>query len=208
MRYEPLFRIGTLIVLANMASGCDRLEVVEPSPVADGAPTDEELRNIDYMSAATLGPNGRKLYGRYEEARTCADFELAMRWNRPPNIEGGPFHRKIVYLTSGIPADLPKNSEVFITAKINRGETLPTGSAGWSLRMEDGTLVQAIETANFWEKEEQASQEGGAVAIVKPEKPGRTLCAHGVYEGLVGRTADHDQRIPLVSILFAMDREQ
>jgi hypothetical protein len=110
---------------------------------------------------------------------------------------------------SNIPADLPKDSEVFITATIEKGETLPSGAAGWSLRMRDGSVVQAIETANFWEKEEQAAQEGGgAVAIVKPEKPGRALCGQGVYEGLVGRTSDPDTKVPLVSMLFAMDRDR
>jgi hypothetical protein len=190
-------------------SGCGQIGLGSQAPVADGAPSAQELQQIGYMSASDSGPKGRKLYAHYEEAKTCGDFELATRWNRPPNIEGGPFHQKMVYLSSGLPADLPKNTEVFIKATIDKGETLPSGSAGWMLKMQDGTVVQAIETANFWEKEEQAAQEGGGkVAIVRPEKPGRVLCAQGVYEGLAGKSSDAQQKVPLVSLMFAMDRDR
>jgi hypothetical protein len=208
MRHAIKLNVCAIVLLASALCACDQIGLGKKAPEPDGAPTEQELQKIGYMSAANSGANGRKLYSHYEEAKTCGDFELAMRWNRPPNIEGGPFHKKMVYLTTAIPADLPKDSEIFFTARIERGQTLPSGSAGWSLRMQDGSPLQAIETANFWEKQEQASQEGGAVAIVKPEKPGRVLCAQGVYEGVAGKAADQDGKIPLVSVLFAMDRDK
>jgi hypothetical protein len=211
MRHNLSLPVGAIILLAGMTCACDRIGLGSKAPVPDGAPDQTELEKISYMSSANSGVKGRKLYSHYEEAKTCGDFELALRWNRPPNVEGGPFRKKMIYLTTGIPADLPKDSEVFITATIEKGETMPSGSAGWSLKMPDGSLVQAIETSNFWEKEEQAAQSaqpGGTVAIVKPEKPGRALCVQGVYEGAAGKAADQDKKIPLVSVMFAMDRDK
>jgi hypothetical protein len=211
MRHNLSLNVTVIILVAGMTGACDKIGLGNKAPVPDGAPDQQQLAAISYMSSANSGAKGRKLYSHYEEAKTCGDFELALRWNRPPNVEGGPFQKKMVYLTTGIPADLPKDSEVFITATIERGETMPSGSAGWSLKMQDGSRVQAIETSNFWEKEEQAAQSaqpGGTVAIVKPEKPGRTLCAQGVYEGRAGKAADQEQKIPLVSVMFAMDRDR
>jgi hypothetical protein len=61
---------------------------------------------------------------------------------------------------------------------------------------------------NFLEKEEQAAQDGKRVALEKPNKPGRAFCGQGVYQGVAGKDPDHPEKpIPLVSILFAMDRE-
>jgi hypothetical protein len=123
-------------------------------------------------------------------------------------VEGGPFRKKMIYLTSSFPADLPKDSEVFIAATIEKGETLSSGSAGWYLKMPDGTRVQALEMANFWEKQEQDSQEGKTVALHEPNKPGRALCAQAVYEGLSGKDPSEDKKIPLISVLYAMDRRK
>jgi hypothetical protein len=168
----------------------------------------QELQKISYMSSSDSPAKSRKLFSHYEEARTCGDFELAMRWNRPPNVAGGVFNRKIVYLTSGVPNNLAKDSEVFIIGTIEQGKSLGSGTQGWLLRMRDGTVVQAIEMQNFLEKEEQAAQDGKPVALEKPNKPGRAFCGQGVYQGMMGKDPDHaDKPIPLVSILFAMDRD-
>jgi hypothetical protein len=201
-------KISVVIALAALIAGCDQLGLGSKAAEPDGAPAEQELQRISYMSSANSGPNGRRLYSHFEEAKTCGDFELAMRWNRPPGSEGGPFHKKMVYLSANIPADLPKESEVFVVAKIERGQTLPSGSAGWSLRMNDGTVLQAVESAQYWEKEEQDSQQGKIVALVDPNKPGRAFCAHAVYQGLLGKDPDQDKKIPLISVLFAMDRRK
>jgi hypothetical protein len=208
MRLADSWRVALVFLLANIAGGCDKLGIGHQEPVASGEPTEQQLRKIGYMSSTDSGPKGRKLYSRLEEAKTCADLELAMRWNRPPNVEGGPFHRKLVYLTESIPPDLPKQTEVFIRARIDRGATLPSGSAGWLLRMRDGATVQAVESADFWEKQEQESQQGKVVALVRPNKPGRALCGHGVYQGLAARDPAADRNIPLVAMIFSMDRDK
>ncbi len=200
-------RIALGLVLLAVLSGCDQFHSASSDSGPDGAPTEQELRKIGYMSSTDSGPNARKMYSRFEEAKTCADFELAMRWNRPPNVEGGPFHQKVVYLTSTVPADVPKGAEVFIVATIEKWETLPSGAAGWYLRMADGTLVQAIESAGFWEKQEEASQDGKVVALVSPNVPGRKFCGQGAYQGLGGKHPDQEQKLPLVSIFYAMDRK-
>jgi len=179
-------------------------KVAEP----DGAPSEQELQKISYMSSAAVKDQGRKRYSHYEEAKTCGDFELAMRWNRPPNVAGGVFQQKILYLTSTVPGDLPKDSEVFVTGTIERGDTLSAGALAWHLRMRDGTVVQAVEMQNYVQKEEQAPQDGKAVALQKPNKPGRAFCGHGVYQGVLGRDPlDSQKQIPLISMLFAMDRD-
>jgi hypothetical protein len=209
MRLTLSLRMAALILLAGMATGCDKLGIGNKIAEPAETPTEQELAKISYMTSANTGVNGRKLYIHPEEAKTCGDFELAMRWNRPPNVEGGTFRKKMVYLTAGMPADLPKSSEVFIRAKIEKGMTMPSGAAGWSLRMKDGTVVQAIESANFWEKEEQAAQDSGNKgAVVSPTVPGRAFCAHGIYEGITGKASEQDTKIPLFSLLFAMDRDK
>jgi hypothetical protein len=201
-------RIAPALVLASLACGCDQLGLGDKAPASDGAPPVQELQKISYMSSSDSPAKSRKLYSHYEEARTCGDFELALRWNRPPNVAGGVFNKKIVYLTSGVPNELAKDSEVFIIGTIEQGKSLGSGTQGWLLRMRDGTVVQAIEMQNFLEKEEQAAQDGKRVALEKPNKPGRAFCGQGVYQGVAGKDPDHPEKpIPLVSILFAMDRE-
>ena len=211
MRNTRLFAVSTPLMATVMMSGCDQLDLGHQTPVSDGAPSEQELQSISYMSTSNTGPKGRKLFDHLEQARSCGDFELAMRWNRPPNVEGGVFHKKMIYLTSTFPTDLPKESEIVLSGNIDRGEALPSGAARWYVRMPDGTRVQAIETTNFWQQEQQAAQEahkGDPVAIVNPEKSGRALCAHGVYQGLQGKDSGSDRKLPLVSVLFAMDRNQ
>ena len=129
-----------------------------------------------------------------------------MRWNRPPDVKGGPFNEKMIYLASGIPAELPKQSEVFFLGTIERGQSLPSTGWGWSLKMADGSELQAIEAAEYWQKQEQSQQEGGAPAIVKPYARGRKLCGYGVYQGAIGRALNGGGNVPLVSVLFAIDR--
>jgi hypothetical protein len=76
--------------------------------------------------------------------------------------------------------------------------------------MKDHSLLQAIETTGLWQKQEQAQQDapkGAVTAIVNPDAPGREFCAHGVYQGMKGKAPGGEgKNIPLVSILFAMDR--
>jgi hypothetical protein len=208
MRCQQSIRISALLILAAATAGCDQLGLGgKQAAVPDGAPEEQALQKIAYMSSANSGVNGRKVYTRLEEAKTCADLELAMRWNRPPGVESGPFHQKMVYLSGDVPADLPAKSEIFLRAIIEDGQTLPSGAARWFLRMKDGTRVQAIEDAGFYEKQEQASQPGQA-ALVEPNKPKRTFCGNGVYQGVVGKDPDQDKKIPLVAVLFAMDRKK
>jgi hypothetical protein len=197
-------QIGTAVLLGLVTAGCDRLGIGTEGPVADEAPSEQELAKIGYMSSADS--NGRKLFTRFEEAKTCGDFELAMRWNRPPGVAGGPFQQKMVYLKATLPPDLPKNTEVFIRATIQEGETLPSGSARWYLRMQDGSLVEAVEDAGFMAKQEQAAQESKQAALVEPNKPQRDFCGHGIYQGVAGKDPTQDEKIPLVSVLYAMDR--
>ena len=154
------------------------------------------------------GPDGRPIFDRLGQARSCRDLALAMRWNRPPGVKGGPFNEEMIHLGSGIPANLPKPSEVFIVGRIEHGQSLSSGGWGWSLRMNDGSEVQAIEPAEYWQKQEQAQQEGGAAAIVKPYAPGRKLCGNGIYQGEAGRALNGTAMVPLVSVLFSIDRRQ
>jgi len=206
MRHKPSLSLGALLLLSSLSSGCDRLG--QSGPVADGAPSEQELQRISYMAAADSGPNGRKLYTHFEQAKTCGDFELAMRWNRPPNVESGPFHKKMIYLTASVPADLPRDSEVFITGTIEQGETLPSGAARWYVKMRDGARVQAIETADYYEKEQESQEDGKATALVEPNRPRRIFCGNGVYEGLRGKDLEGDKKLPLISMLFTMDRKK
>lgn len=208
MKHRLSLEVSAVILLAGITAGCDKLGFGSKPAGPDGAPSEQELQKISYMSATESGVKGRRVYGHLEEAKTCGDLELALRWNRPPNVEGGAFFKKMTYLTATVPADLPKDSEVFIRAKIETGDTLSAGGMTWSLRMPDGTRVQAIEMGSFLEKQEQAAQEGKFVAIVKPNKPGRAFCAQGVYQGVAGKHPDEEKKIPLVSVLFAMDRDK
>lgn len=204
--------LGALLLVSSILVGCDKLGEKlglgsSAQPASTQRPRLQELKRIRYLSQA-VGPDGRKIFDHLEQAKSCRDLELAMRWNRPPDVPGGPFNMKMIYLSAGIPGDLPKQSEVFISGTIERGESLPSGAWGWSLKMSDGSEVQAIEPAEYWEKQEQTQQEGGAAAIVKPNAPRRKLCAYGIYQGLIGKSLQGDRNVPLVSVLFAMDRRR
>ena len=129
-----------------------------------------------------------------------------MRWNRPPDVPGGPFNEKMIYLSSGIPASLPKPSEVFIVGVIEHGQLLPSGAWGWSLKMADGSEAQAIEAAEYWQKQEQEQQEGGSANSSKPYARGRKLCAQGIFQGVTGRSLNGTAPVPLVSVVFSLDR--
>jgi hypothetical protein len=208
MKPHPSFRIGVVLLLAGVTVGCDKLGMGEPPPADDGAPDEAQLHKIRYMSSDNTGPKGRKLYTHLDEAKTCKDLELAMRWNRPPNLEGGPFHKKLTYLTEEFPADLPKNTEVFVMARIDRGQMLAAGGAGWLLHMKNGSVIQAVESTTFWEKQEQDAQQSKVAAIIKPTNPGRAFCGHGVYQGPIAKDSEGNQNIPLISMLYSMDRDK
>jgi hypothetical protein len=204
--------LGLLLLMSVALAGCEKLGLGSgQQPVSTQRPTPEELERIGYMSQA-VGPDGRKVFDHLERAKSCRDLELAMRWNRPPDIRGGPFNEKMIYLSTKIPADLPKQSEVFVTGTIERGESLPSGAWGWSLKMSDGSEVQAIEPAEYWQKQEQQqdpqTQKEGSAAIVKPNQPGRKLCGNGIYQGMIGKSLKGDQSAPLVEVLFAIDRRR
>ena len=191
------------LAASAFCGGCDQLGLGHDEPVADGAPAEQDLQKIHYMS--TSEAKGRRIYDHLEQAKTCSELELAMRWNRPPNVAGGAFHQKMTFLGAEVPADLPKNTEVFFTAKIEKFEPLPDGSAGWRLHMPGGASLQAVEMANFWQKEEQAEDTKPA-ALVRPNQPGRMLCGQGVYQGRTGQDPGHDGPVPVISVLYAMDR--
>jgi len=199
-------RVAVLALLASLIIGCDKLKANSESQQSASRPSPQELHKISYMSQATVGPNGQTIFDHLEQAKSCRDLELAMRWNRPPDVASGPFNAKMVYLSSSVPADLPKQSEVFISGKIKRGQSLSSGSSGWSLKMKDGSEVQVIEPSDYWEKQEQTQQEGGSASIVKPYTPGRTFCGRGIYQGPIGKSLDDGQSVPLVEMLFGMDR--
>jgi hypothetical protein len=207
MRPSLPLSFGAPLLAVTLLSGCDRLGLRSGPQVSAQRPSPQELQGIQYMSQAA-GPDGGKVFDHLDQARSCRDLELAMRWNRPPDIEGGPFDQKLIYLSTQVPADLPKHSEVFVAGTIERGESLPSGAWGWSLEMRDGSEVQAIEPAEYWQKQEQAQQDGSAVAIEKPNAPGRKLCAHGIYQGLIGKSPQRDGNVPLVTVLFALDRRK
>ncbi len=195
-------------LLASVLVGCSKLHLGgNPPPQSTQLPSPRQLKKISYMSQSS-GPDGRRVFDRLGQARSCRDLELAMRWNRPPDVKSGPFEQRMVYLSASIPADLPKQSEVFFSGVIERGESLPSGGSGWSLKMKDGSELQAIEPVEYRQKQEQLQQEGGAAAFVKPYVIGRTLCAYGIYQGAIGRSLDQQRPVPLVSVLFAIDRRR
>jgi hypothetical protein len=209
MRYNPALRIGAIILMASLAGGCDKLGMGKRPLEPAETPSEAALHKIGYMTTADTGPQGRKQYDHLEQAKSCADLELAMRWNRPPNVAGGPFSKKMVYLTDSIPSDLPKDSEVFIVASIEKGDPLVAGGEAWILKMKDGTWVQAAEMANFIEKQEQETQGSKLVTLDKPNKPGRAFCGRAAYQGLNGKDPSQaEKKIPLFSMLYAVDREK
>jgi hypothetical protein len=198
-----------MLLLASLAVGCDQLGIGHEPTEPARTPSEAALQKISYMTAANTGPQGRKLYNHLEQAKSCGDLELAMRWNRPPNVAGGPFSKNLVYLTDTIPADLSKDAEVFIVATIEKGDPLVAGGEAWILAMKDGTRAQAAEMANFMEKQDQDTQGGKVVALEKPNKPGRAFCGQAVYQGLNGKDpAQSERKIALFSMLYAMDRDK
>jgi hypothetical protein len=213
MRHRIDKPVLVILLLASAIAGCDRLGFNQQAVIPD-VPSDQELQRIRYLSVSQQGGPTKegsrtsKQYVHLEQAKTCGDLELAMRWNRPPNVEAGAFHKKMVYLSSVAPADLPKNSEVFIRGKIEKGDMLPSGGAGWYVRIRDGTIVQAIETADYFEQEEQASPDGKGGALVAPNRPRRAFCGNGVYQGMLGKDPDQGKPVPLFAMLFVMDRDK
>jgi hypothetical protein len=201
-----IFRfVLTTLLPAALLAGCNRLGIGGRPAESKQLPTPKQLEAIAYMSQAT-DPNGRKFYDHLEQAKSCHDLEIAMRWNRPPDLKAGPFDQKMTYLSAGVPASLPKNSEVFVTGVIEAGRSLPSGGSIWSLKLKDGVEIQAIESAEYAEKQEEAQQGGGHATMLHPYTPRRLLCAYGVYQGNIGLALDQHGHVPLISVLFAMDR--
>jgi hypothetical protein len=196
-----------LLMLAGLLAACSRLGLGGKPQRPAQLPSPRQLKQIAYMSQ-TAGPDKRRIFDHFEQAKSCHDFEIAMRWNRPPNVRGGPFDQKLVYITARVPADLPKNSEVFVSGVIEAGRALSSGGSVWALKLKDGGQVQAVETAGYAAKQEEAQQNGGGATMIHPYTRGRALCAYGVYQGITGLALDQHGRVPLVSVLFAMDRRR
>lgn len=198
---------GIGLVLATFLAGCGKLHLGGGPQHSNQLPTPKQLKSIRYMSQSQpAGPGGRRVFDHLEQAKSCHDLEIAMRWNRPPDIKSGPFNDKMAYISSGVPADLPKNSEVFVSGVVKAGRSLSTGGSIWSLKLKDGSELQAIETPQYYDKEAEAQQSGGHATMIHPYTPGRTLCAYGVYQGNIGLAMDNHGHVPLVSLFFAMDR--
>jgi hypothetical protein len=207
MLCRPARLAPTLLLLCGLLPGCSKLGLGgQPHPSKE-LPTQRQLKAIGYMSRAP-GPDGRRIFDRLGQAKSCHDFEIAMRWNRPPDVRGGPFNQKMVYLTSSVPADLPKDSEVFLAGIIEQGQALSSGGSVWALRLKDGSEVQAVETANYAEKQEEDQQNGGSATMLHPYTRGRVLCAYGVYQGTIGISLNRKRHVGLISVLFAMDRRR
>src|SRR5579862_2614347 len=75
-------RVGLCFLMTSLMLGCGKFGTGSEAAIADGAPDEEQLQKINYMSSSDSGVKGRKVYDHLQEARTCSDFELAMRWNR------------------------------------------------------------------------------------------------------------------------------
>lgn len=198
---------ASLLLLATLLAGCAKLGLSGKAPHSAERPTPRQLKAIRYMSQAA-GPDGRRLFNRLAQARSCHDFEIAMRWNRPPDVKGGPFNQKMVYLASGVPAGLSKDSEVVFSGVVERGQALSSGGSVWAVRLKDGSELQAVETASYAEKQEEAQQNGGSATMIHHYTPGRVLCAYGVYQGTIGLSLNQKRQVPLVSVLLAMDRRR
>ena len=205
-----------VLLVAVLLAGCgkagvwlDKLGLSNQPQHSTELPSPRELKRIHYMSQAK-GPDGRQVFDHLEQAKSCHDLEIAMRWNRPPDVKSGPFNDKMVYLSAQTLAKLPKNSEVFLSGVIRAGRSLPAGGNIWSLKLKDDSEIQAIETTEYADKQAGAQQAGGVATIVHPYTPGRMLCGNGVYQGNIGIALDphQQQHVPLVSILFAMDRRR
>jgi hypothetical protein len=210
MNRYPISKLGTVLLLASACVGCDQLlgEGGDKTPQQPEVPSAHELDKIGYLPAEN-GPNGRKVYDKFAKAKSCGDFETAMRWNRPPNIAGGHFGKKMAYLDADGPAKLPDNSEVFLIGTIVRGAPLVGGGQSWYLRMKDGTVVQAVEMADYLEKQEQDTLGDRLGALNQPDKAGRVVCGHGIYKGVQGKGPDEaDKKVPLFSMLYTLDRDR
>lgn len=203
-----IVRFGaTAFLLTTLLAGCNKLGLGGQPQQSKQLPTTKQLKAIGYMSMSqAAGPNGRKFYDHLEQAKSCHDLEIAMRWNRPPDVRGGPFNQKMTYVSSAVPASQPRNSEVFVTGVIEAGRALPGGGSIWSLKLKDGSEIQAVESAEYADKQEEAQQGGGHATMIHPFTPKRLLCAYGVYQGNIGLALDGHGHVPLVSILLAMDR--
>jgi hypothetical protein len=209
MSNHLIWRLGAILLLTGLSTGCDQLGMgKETTPQQPEVPAASELQKIGYLPSEA-GPNGRKLYNQFAKAKSCGDFELAMRWNRPPNIAGGPFGKKMAYLGAASPANLPDDSEVFLRATIVKGAELVGGGQSWYLRMQDGTVVQAVEITDYLQKQEEDTQGDRLGALNQPNKPGRVFCGHGIYKGIQGKGPDEaDKKVPLFSMLYALDRDK
>ncbi len=214
MRSLIVKSVGAALALAVLLPGCNKLSLDKlglggrPTQSKE-LPTARQLKTIAYMSQAKGGANGRLIYDHLEQAKSCHDFEIAMRWNRPPDIKAGPFDEKMTYVSSSVSASLSKNSEVFVTGRIRAGQSMSSGGSVWSLALPDGSEIQAIETPEYTEKQEEAQQQPGAPATMfHPYTAGRLLCVYGVYQGDIGMALGKPQHVPLVSVLFAMDRSR
>jgi len=193
----------TALLLAASLAGCNKLGL-GGQQASKQLPTPRQLKAIAYMSQVP-GPDGRKIYDHLEQAKSCHDLEIAMRWNRPPDVKSGPFNGKMIYVSASLPADLTRNSEMFVTGVIKAGQSLSAGGAVWALKLKDGSEIQAVESQQYTDQQAEAQQAGGHATMLHPYTPGRLLCAYGVYQGKIG-TVDQQQHVPMVSILFAMDR--
>ncbi len=204
-------RSAALITLAGSLAalaGCDKLGLSGPTATASHArPSAQQLQSIAYLPQAPAPGTTQHVFEHVDRARTCGDLELAMRWNRPPDIPTGPFHKKLVYVSDGVPEGLPKDSEVFFAGRIEKGESLPSGDSGWIVRLADGSALQAVEAAETWQRQEQEEDSHTSAALVKPYIAGRKLCGHGVYQRLI-QVPGQARPMPLVSMLFVMDRSR
>lgn len=204
--HHSLHRCAAIaLLLATLLAGCSKLGLGGQPQHSTELPSPQQLKAIRYMSQAP-GADGRKVFNHLEQAKSCRDLEVAMRWDRPPDVRGGPFNDKMVYISGGVPANLPKDSEVFVSAVIQQGQPLPSGGSVWALKLGDGSELQAVESAQYSDKQDEAQQGGGKATMVHPYTHGRMLCAYGVYQGNIGLAVGGHGHVPLVSILFAMDR--
>jgi hypothetical protein len=209
MKNSKSLLIGALALAAALA-GCDQFGGAKKALGPPEVPSDAQLKKISYMTAENSGPQGRKSYTHLWQARTCADLETAMRWNRPPNVAGGSFGKQMVYLVDTVPADLPTDSEVFIRGTIEKGDQLVAGGWAWIVKMKDGSLLQAAEMQDFITKQDQETVGNSkAMTLDRPGNPGRGFCGQGVFQGMKGKAPNQEgQKIPLFSMLYAIDRDK
>jgi hypothetical protein len=199
--------VGMGLLATLGVAGCSKLGLGGKAPPSHELPSAAELKTIRYMTRAP-GPDGRRIYVHLSEAKSCRDLQIALRWDRPPDVRGGPFDDKMVYVTDAVPPGLATNSEVFVSGSIEQGQSLPSGGSVWAVKLRGGGEVQAVETAEYSAKQEEAQQSGGPATVVHPYTPGRMFCGYGVYQGDKGMALNGHGRVPLVSVLFAMDRRR